>query len=81
MNSLDFTKMVESRKKTIEMLEARIASLSAIHGYSASTVLQGTVKVARDRLAKVKRELAELEVLRQADDRQVDAFPAKPAKK
>lgn len=80
MNSIDFQKMIESRKKTVAMLRDRIDSLSAIHGFTASSVLQATVRIAKDRLAKVERELKELMDMQVSDARQMTIGDVKSKK-
>lgn len=72
MDSLALTKLIESRSKTVAMLEERITTLKAEPAYAVSTTLQGVVKVSEQRLTKVRKELAELRGMREADSRQVE---------
>lgn len=71
MASLDLIKLIESRKKTVKMLEDRIAELSKPEYHGA---LAEVVKVSHARLGKVKLELSKFEALVAADSRQA-SFP------
>jgi len=61
------------------MLEERVRTLSGDAAYRASATLQGVVKVAEQRLAKVRSELVEFERMLDADSRQLELAAGKAA--
>ncbi|AYQ58201.1 putative VP5 [Microviridae sp.] len=69
MVSLDLVKLIESRQKTIKMLEDRISELSKPEYKGA---LREVVRVAEQRLVKVRAELVKFLELRDQDGRQAE---------
>lgn len=80
MGSLSMAKLLDSRKRTIAMLEERVDSLKAVPEYKGSVVLQGVVRVAEQRLERVRAEAKELEAMIKADARQTVLPGVKPSR-